>query len=114
MVLRALAAAQQLTDSGTDYEVIDLRCLIPLDAAAVLQSVWRTGRLFTVEDNPRALGWGADVASIVGDEAFWDLDGPITRITTPHIPLPSADSLEDLVIPTVDRIATEVEKAMQA
>jgi pyruvate dehydrogenase E1 component beta subunit len=114
MVPRALAAAQQLADRGIDCEVIDLRSLIPLDAAAVLQSVGRTGRLFTVEENPRALGWGAEVASIVSDEAFWDLDGPITRITTPHIPLPSADSLEDLVIPAVDRIATEVEKAMQA
>jgi pyruvate dehydrogenase E1 component beta subunit len=103
--------------SGKDATIvalIDLRCLIPLDAAPVLQSVGRTGRLFIVEENPRALGWGAEVASILADEAFWDLDGPITRITTPHIPLPSADSLEDLVIPTVDRIATEIEKAMQA
>jgi acetoin:2,6-dichlorophenolindophenol oxidoreductase subunit beta len=114
MVPRALAAAGQLAERGIDCEVIDLRSLIPLDARAVLDSVGRTGRLFTVEENPRALGWGAEITSIVADEAFWDLDGPITRITTPHIPLPSADSLEDLVIPSVDRIATEVEKAMQA
>jgi len=113
MVPRALAAAGQLAERGIDCEVIDLRSLIPLDARAVLDSVARTGRLFTVEENPRALGWGAEITSIVADEAFWDLDGPITRITTPHIPLPSADSLEDLVIPSVDRIATEVEKAMQ-
>jgi acetoin:2,6-dichlorophenolindophenol oxidoreductase subunit beta len=113
MVPRALAAAGQLAERGIDCEVIDLRSLIPLDARAVLDSVGRTGRLFTVEENPRALGWGAEITSIVADEAFWDLDGPITRITTPHIPLPSADSLEDLVIPSVDRIATEVEKAMQ-
>lgn len=114
MVPRALAAAQQLADRGIECEVIDLRSLIPLDARAVLESVARTGRLFTVEENPRALGWGAEIASIVADEAFWDLDGPIIRITTPHVPLPSADSLEDLVIPSVDRVATEIEKAMQA
>jgi len=114
MVPRALAAADALAARGIDCEVIDLRSLIPLDARAVLESVGRTGRLFTVEENPRALGWGAEIASIVSDEAFWDLDGPVTRITTPHIPLPSADSLEDLVIPSVDRVATEVEKAMQA
>ena len=114
MVPRALSAAQQLAERGIDCEVIDLRSLIPLDARAVLDSVGRTGRLFTVEENPRALGWGAEITSIVADEAFWDLDGPITRITTPHIPLPSADSLEDLVIPSVDRIATDIEKAMQA
>lgn len=114
MVPRALGAAELLAERGIDCEVIDLRSLIPLDARAVLDSVARTGRLFTVEENPRALGWGAEVASIVADEAFWDLDGPVTRITTPHLPLPSADSLEDLVIPSVDRIAAEVEKAMQA
>jgi acetoin:2,6-dichlorophenolindophenol oxidoreductase subunit beta len=113
MVPRALSAAEHLADRGIDCEVIDLRSLIPLDARAVLDSVGRTGRLFTVEENPRALGWGAELASIVSDEAFWDLDGPITRITTPHVPLPSADSLEDLMIPSVDRIATEIEKAMQ-
>ncbi len=109
-----LAAAEQLAERGIDAEVIDVRSLIPLDARTILDSVARTGRLFTVEENPRALGWGAEIASIVSDEAFWDLDGPITRITTPHVPLPSADSLEDLVIPSVDRIATEIEKAMQA
>jgi pyruvate/2-oxoglutarate/acetoin dehydrogenase E1 component len=114
MVPRALSAAEQLATRGIDCEVIDLRSLIPLDARAVLESVGRTGRLFTVEENPRALGWGAEITSIAADEAFWDLDGPILRITTPHIPLPSADSLEDLVIPSVDRIVTDVEKAMQA
>jgi pyruvate/2-oxoglutarate/acetoin dehydrogenase E1 component len=58
--------------------------------------VARTGRLFTVEENPRLCGWGAEIVSIVADEAFYDLDGPPVRITTPHIPLPAADHLEDL------------------
>jgi pyruvate dehydrogenase E1 component beta subunit len=93
--------------------VIDVRSLVPLDTRTILESVARTGRLFTVEENPRLLGWGAEIASIVSDEAFWDLDGPIVRITTPHVPLPSADSLEDLVLPSVDRIRAEVERAMK-
>jgi pyruvate dehydrogenase E1 component beta subunit len=114
MVPRALEAAEQLAERGISCEVIDVRSLIPLDARTILESVARTGRFFTVEENPRALGWGAELASIVSDEAFWDLDGPVVRITTPHVPLPSADSLEDLVIPSVDRIAAEVEKALQA
>lgn len=114
MVPRALAAADTLAERGIDCEVIDVRSLIPLDAKSILESVGRTGRLFTVEENPRALGWGAEIASIVCDEAFWNLDGPVTRITTPHIPLPSADSLEDLMIPSVSRIVGEVEQAMQA
>jgi pyruvate/2-oxoglutarate/acetoin dehydrogenase E1 component len=114
MVPRALQAAEQLAAKGIDAEVIDLRSLIPLDTAAVLSSVAKTGRLFTVEENPRVLGWGAEIASIVVDEAFWDLDGPVQRITTPHIPLPSADSLEDFVMPSPDSICQTIEKAMQA
>lgn len=114
MVPRALEAAERLSARGIDCEVIDVRSLVPLDTRTILESVGRTGRLFTVEENPRLLGWGAEIASIVSDEAFWDLDGPVVRITTPHVPLPSADSLEDLVIPSVDRIQAEVEQAMQA
>ncbi len=114
MVPRALAAAEGLAERGVDCEVIDVRSLVPLDTRTVLESVGRTGRLFTVEENPRLLGWGAEIASIVSDEAFWDLDGPVVRITTPHVPLPSADSLEDLMIPSVERIEEEVERAMQA
>jgi pyruvate/2-oxoglutarate/acetoin dehydrogenase E1 component len=92
MVPRALEAAGILArDHGIDAEVIDVRSLVPLDTQTMLGSVAKTGRLFTVEENPRLLGWGAEIASIVADEGFWDLDGPIVRITTPHIPLPAAD-----------------------
>ena len=70
------------------------------------------GRPYRAGD-PRLLGWGAELASIVVEEAFWDLDGPIERITTPHVPLPSADSLEDLVLPSPERIAATIEKALQ-
>jgi acetoin:2,6-dichlorophenolindophenol oxidoreductase subunit beta len=52
------------------------------------------------------------VASIIADEAFWDLDGPIVRITTPHLPLPAAGELEDLAIPTVERIATTIHESL--
>ena len=109
MVPRALQAAEQLAARG-----IDVRSLVPLDTATLLGSVSRTGRLFTVEENPRLLGWGAEIASIVAEEGFWDLDGPIQRITTPHVPLPSADSLEDFVIPSADAVAAVVEKALQS
>ena len=91
-----------------------MRSLVPLDTQTILAEVARTGRLFTVEENPRLCGWGAEIASIVAEECFWSLDGPIVRITTPHIPLPSADALEDLAIPSVQRIVETVEKAMQS
>ena len=74
----------------------------------------KTHHLFTVEENPRLCGWGAEIASIVADEAFYDLDGPIVRITTPHIPLPAADILEDLALPTVERIVERVKGAMES
>jgi|TARA_B100000315_G_scaffold260521_1_gene322567 pyruvate dehydrogenase E1 component beta subunit len=112
MVPRALDAAEQLAGEGISAEVIDVRSLVPLDTAAILHSVERTGRLFTVEENPRLCGWGAEIASIVADEAFWDLDGPIVRITTPHIPLPSVDVLEDAAIPSVHRIVETIRRAM--
>jgi pyruvate dehydrogenase E1 component beta subunit len=114
MVNRALDAAELLATRGIDAEVIDVRSLVPLDATTILGSVSRTGRLFTVEENPRLLGWGAEIASLAADECFWDLDGPIQRITTPHIPLPSADSLEDLVMPSAEGIASTVEKALRS
>ncbi|HJR93572.1 MAG TPA: alpha-ketoacid dehydrogenase subunit beta [Acidimicrobiia bacterium] len=112
MVPRALAAAERLAEEGVSAEVIDLRTLVPLDTRAILGSVGKTSRLFTVEENPRLCGWGAEIASLVADEAFWELDGPVVRITTPHIPLPSAENLEDLAIPSVDRIYETVRKAM--
>jgi len=73
-----------------------------------------TGRMFSVEENPRLCGWGAELSSIVAEELFYDLDGPIVRITTPHIPLPAADALEDLAIPSVERIVATVEKSMNS
>jgi acetoin:2,6-dichlorophenolindophenol oxidoreductase subunit beta len=114
MVPRALDAAEQLAARGIDAEVIDVRSLVPLDTRTILGSLAKTGRLFTVEENPRLLGWGAEIASIAVDECFWDLDGPVQRITTPHVPLPAADSLEDLVLPSAELVATTVEKALQS
>ena len=113
MVPRALAAAQVLkAEQGIDCEVIDVRSLVPLDTKTILESVGRTSHLFTVEENPRLCGWGAEIVSIVVDEAFYTLDGPPVRITTPHIPLPSADILEDLAIPSVARIVETISRRL--
>ena len=112
MVPRALEAAGRLAADGVDAEVIDVRSLVPLDATTILGSARKTGRFVTVEESPRLCGWGAEVASIVGEEGFDHLDGPIVRITTPHIPLPAADSLEDLAIPSVDVIVERIRATM--
>ncbi len=104
MVGRATGAAEELARVGISAEVIDLRSLVPLDTKTILESVAKTTRLATVEENPRLVGWGAEISSLVAEEAFWDLDGPIVRITTPHIPLPAAGELEDLAIPSVRKV----------
>ena len=113
MVPRALKAAQRLQDeAGIDATVVDVRSLVPLDTQTILREISATGRLYTVEENPRLCGWGAEIASIAAEECFFDLDAPIIRITTPHVPLPSADALEDAAIPSVARIFETVRRSM--
>jgi pyruvate dehydrogenase E1 component beta subunit len=111
MVPRAMKAAETLAnDHNVSAEVIDVRSLVPLDVSTIFASVSKTNRLVTVEENPRLCGWGAEISSLVAEELFWDLEGPIVRVTTPHIPLPSADILEDAVMPSAQRIVDNVLK----
>jgi acetoin:2,6-dichlorophenolindophenol oxidoreductase subunit beta len=111
MVPRALQAAERLEkEDGISATVVDLRSLVPLDTRTLLEETSRTGRLYTVEENPRLCGWGAEIAAIAAEECFFDLDGPIVRITTPHVPLPAADALEDAAVPTVERIVETIRR----
>jgi pyruvate/2-oxoglutarate/acetoin dehydrogenase E1 component len=113
MVPRALEAAERLqSEHGISATVIDLRSLVPLDIQTIFAEVSKTGRFYTVEENPRLCGWGAEISSLVAEELFWDLDAPITRITTPHVPLPAADRLEDLTIPSAARIVETIRKTI--
>ncbi|GEQ98544.1 TPP-dependent acetoin dehydrogenase complex, E1 protein subunit beta [Iodidimonas gelatinilytica] len=113
MVPRAVEAAERLkAKHGIECTVVDIRSLVPLDTQTLFREVSKTGRLFTVEENPRLCGWGAELSSLVSEEIFWELDAPIVRITTPHIPLPAADQLEDLTIPSVDRITDTILKSL--
>ena len=114
MVRRATQAADLLAgEHGIDCSVVDVRSLVPLDTATILAEVTKTGRLFTVEENPRLCGWGAEIVSIAVEEAFGSLTGPPVRITTPHIPLPAADALEDHVLPSVPRITQTVRETLE-
>jgi pyruvate dehydrogenase E1 component beta subunit len=115
MVPRAQKAAEVLAaEHGISATVIDLRSLVPLDAQTLIREAARTGRVFTVEENPRLCGWGAEITSVIQEECFGALKQPIVRITTPHVPLPAADQLEDAVIPTAARIVAEVKRALDA
>ncbi len=106
----ALAAAERLAEDGISAEVIDLRCLIPLDVSTVLASVERTSKLLVVEENPYQGGWGGTIVSIVADEGFELLDAPIRRVAGDNVPLPFADALEQRVIPTVDKVVDAVRR----
>jgi pyruvate/2-oxoglutarate/acetoin dehydrogenase E1 component len=108
----ALEAAERLAGEGISAEVVDLRCLVPLDARAVLDSVARTSRLVIVEENPYQGGWGGTLASIVAEEGFYDLDAPIARVAGECVPLPFAANLEDAVVPSADRLADKVKKTV--
>ena len=114
MVPRAIAAAETLAGEGISLEVIDLRSLVPLDVTTVLDSIEKTQHLFTVEENPRLCGWGAEVVSIVAEEAIYSLDGPVVRITTPHVPLAANPVLEDAQMPSAERIAVTIRTALEA
>jgi pyruvate/2-oxoglutarate/acetoin dehydrogenase E1 component len=98
-----LESADVLAAQGISAEVIDLRTLVPLDAAAVLASVAKTSRLLIVEENPYQGGWGGTLASIVADEGFYDLDAPVKRLAAASVPLPFATHLEDQVLPSVHK-----------
>ena len=114
MVQRALAAAEQLAERGIDVEVIDMRSLVPLDAATILESARPHGAALHRRGEPPACWAGAPSWSpSPATTASGTSTVPIVRITTPHIPLASADSLEDLMIPSVDRIRDEIEQAMK-
>lgn len=104
MVPKAMQAQAQLAQQGIFATVIDLRTLVPLDKQLIVQAACKTGKVLIVEENPRLCGWGAEISSIITEECFYELDAPIQRLTTPHIPIPAADNLEDFVIPSVEKI----------
>ena len=109
MVQRSKEASNILKQQhNISASVLDLRCLVPLDLQTIKREVKKSGLVFTVEENPRLCGWGAEIASLIMEHCFADLKEPVTRITTPHIPLPSADILEDNTIPSVKIIVDSV------
>lgn len=95
----ALEAAEQL---GEDIEVIDLRSLCPLDREAILASARKTGKVLIAHEATRSCGAGAEVAALIGEEAFEDLDAPVRRLTTPDVPIPFSPPLEQAVLPQLD------------
>jgi pyruvate/2-oxoglutarate/acetoin dehydrogenase E1 component len=110
-VLFALEAAAKLAAEGVDAEVIDLRTLVPLDRAAILASVRKTRRLLVVHEAIKRGGYGGEIAALVAEEGFDDLDAPPRRLAGVETPIPYAAHLERGVIPQVEdivRVAKEL------
>jgi pyruvate dehydrogenase E1 component beta subunit len=100
----ALKAADELAKGGIAAEVIDLRTLKPMDAATIIESVKKTGRVVTVEEGWRQSGVGAEIAASVTEHAFDWLDAPVTRVTGKDVPMPYAANLEKLALPSVAEV----------
>lgn len=114
MVPNSLAAADTLKKEGIDCEVVDLRTLSPIDMDTVIESVEETGRLVCVDEaNPRC-SIATDVSACVARDAFSALKAPVGMVTAPHTPVPFSPALEDLYIPSPDRIAEAVRNTMGA
>jgi pyruvate/2-oxoglutarate/acetoin dehydrogenase E1 component len=109
----ALAAADALVAEGIDAEVIDLRCLRPLDTDTILASVARTNRLVAVEEGPRTGGWGAGVLGAVAERGLHDLDDAWI-VATAETPVPYSPTLEDAYIPDAAAIAATVRARLAA
>jgi pyruvate/2-oxoglutarate/acetoin dehydrogenase E1 component len=110
MVYEAMAAATTLEQEGISVEVVDPRTLVPLDEAAIVKSVQRTGRLVIVHEDNLTGGWGAEVAARVAEKAFDHLDAPITRICAPDTPVPFAPVMEDYYVPCAAAIVEGVRR----
>jgi pyruvate dehydrogenase E1 component beta subunit len=100
----ALKAAEALAKEGIEAEVLDLRTLRPLDTEAIVASVKKTGRCVTIEEGWPVCGIGAEIAGLLMEEAFDDLDAPVVRISGRDVPMPYAANLEKLALPNVEEI----------
>ncbi|MDH3753232.1 MAG: alpha-ketoacid dehydrogenase subunit beta [Acidimicrobiia bacterium] len=106
-VLTALDAAGRA--QGWSADVIDLQTVYPWDRATVLESVQRTGRVVTVEENPFGGGWGTDITSVVGAELFGRLAAPPLRITAPDVPVPYGKHLEARYVPDAEYVTAQID-----
>ena len=108
MMYKALAAAEELSKKGIEVEVIDPRTLVPFDYDLVYNSIKKTSRLAIVHEDVERNGWGAELAAKVSEEALYYLDAPIKRICTRNVPIPFAPIMENVAVPTEERIVDEI------
>jgi pyruvate/2-oxoglutarate/acetoin dehydrogenase E1 component len=105
---KALQAAETLAGEGIDAEVVDLRVLRPLDQATVLASVKKTHRAVIIDEGWRTGSFAAEISAQIMEGAFYDLDGPVTRVCSAEVPIPYPKHLEDAALPQPETIVTAV------
>jgi len=110
MVWTSLAAAEQLAADGVSAEVIDLRTLWPLDVECVRASVTKTHRALVVHEDTGRGGLGGELAAILGDELFWQLDAPLRRVTAPDTPVPYSPPLESDFLPKAEDVVAAAKR----
>lgn len=107
---RALEVAEALASEGIDIEVVDLRCLYPLDLTTVLDSVRKTGRLIVAHEAPGLYGFGGEIAATVNEELWARLKAPVSRLASARTPIPYAPLLEEQVLISSEQITKEVRR----
>jgi 2-oxoisovalerate dehydrogenase E1 component beta subunit len=110
MVWTALEAATELDKEGISLEVVDLRSLLPYDEESVLASVRKCNKVILLHEDTRTAGMAGELAALIAEEAFEDLDGPIVRITAPDTPVPFSPPLEDYFLPNAQKLADAARK----
>lgn len=104
MAHTSVEAAEQLAKEGIEAEVIDLRTLLPLDRETILNSLKKTNKLLVVHEDTRTGGIAGEIAALVCESAFEDLDGPIMRVTAPDTPVPYSPPLEERFLPNTEKV----------
>jgi pyruvate dehydrogenase E1 component beta subunit len=111
MVYVALEAAERLAADGISVEVVDPRTLVPLDRDTLVSSAKKTGRAIVVDEGHESYGASAELAAVIADGAFWELDAPVKRVAALDVPVPFSPVLEDQTVPTADWVC-EVAKEL--
>ena len=106
MMHTSLEAADALSKEGIEAEVVDLRTLLPLDEEAILESVKKTNRCLVVHEDTKTGGIAGEIAAILFEKAFHDLDGPLVRVTSLDTPVPYAPTLEEAFLPNAQKVYT--------
>lgn len=112
-VHNALEAAEKLEADGISVEVVDLRTLFPLDVDTVLTSIAKTHRAVVVYEAVRFTGYGAEIAALIQEHAFDELDSPVLRVAAPHAPVPFSEPLEQAYLPNAEKIANAVRQTLE-